>query len=64
MNRSLATLAAALILAGLVAAAEPDLSDYRTVEQAVAAKITKSGPVAVHKPGFLGARNRGHGLSD
>jgi M6 family metalloprotease-like protein len=43
------------VLALSVIAAEPDLSEYRTVENAKTAQISKSGPApADSRPGFLG----------
>jgi M6 family metalloprotease-like protein len=41
-------------LGGLAVAADPDLSDYRTVEQAVVAKIARGAGPAGATPGFLG----------
>src|SRR5439155_23716583 len=35
-------------------AADPDLSEYRTVETAIAAKVAKPGATASTRPGFLG----------
>jgi M6 family metalloprotease-like protein len=47
-------LAAVCALGWSVRAAEPDLSDYRTVDKAVAAQVGKSGTVVASRPGFLG----------
>ena len=45
---------AAFVLVSLIPAAEPDLSGYRTVATAVAAKETKGTAPTTRRPAFLG----------
>jgi M6 family metalloprotease-like protein len=53
--RPAAGILALLALAhGPLAAADPDLSDYKTVAQAIPAKAAKAGPVAAPKAAYLG----------
>ncbi len=47
-------LAVASVLAWSVVAAEPDLSEYRTVETAVAARVALASAPPAARPGFLG----------
>lgn len=47
-------LAVVLVAGGLVFAAEPDLAEFRTVEKAIAARISKAGTPVATRPGFLG----------
>src|SRR5262245_8802642 len=42
------------LFAGPLVAADPDLSDYKTVAQAIPAKAAKAGPAAVVRPAYLG----------
>jgi M6 family metalloprotease-like protein len=46
--------AAAISSGGNLFAAEPDLSEYRTVETAITTRDAKAGTVAAARPGFLG----------
>src|SRR5262245_8014197 len=59
-----AALASSTLVVALFAA-EPDLSEYRTVEQAIAAKIARAAPIASSIPGFFGvhAGRNGSGAS-
>ncbi len=42
------------VLGGGLPAAEPDLSQYRTVDKAITARPAKGGPAVAARPGFLG----------
>jgi M6 family metalloprotease-like protein len=46
--------AAVLAFAWTAAAAEPDLSEYRTTQTAITARVAPAGAPAVPRPGFLG----------
>lgn len=44
-----------LVLGARLAAADPDLSEYRTVEKAVSARTLPAGTSTANRPGYLGA---------
>jgi M6 family metalloprotease-like protein len=65
LGRALVAALAASTLVVALFAAEPDLSEYLTVEQAIAAKIARPAPIASSIPGFFGvhAGRNGSGVS-
>ncbi|HVK15033.1 MAG TPA: M6 family metalloprotease domain-containing protein [Gemmataceae bacterium] len=44
----------AALFAGSLAAADPDLTDYKTVAQAIPARTAKAGPATTSRPAYLG----------
>jgi M6 family metalloprotease-like protein len=53
-RRSGVCLAFAVLVVGALAAAEPDPSDYRTVDKAVTTKVAKAGAAVSEQPAFFG----------
>src|SRR5262245_2454720 len=51
---SLLCLALLSILGGTLFAADPDLSEYRTVDKALTARTARAGVAVAPQPGFLG----------
>ena len=44
----------AALFAGSLAATDPDLTDYKTVAQAIPARTAKAGPATTSRPAYLG----------
>lgn len=53
-RRAAGVVVGVLVVAGLITAQQPDLSDFKAVENCITAKVVKARSTLTAQPGFLG----------